>query len=66
LLNNAMRNQNNLMRKLILEWLLVSIPFIYLGIKYRKWIFLLAVLVFLFTQVLRNRYIKNMSLKKRG
>jgi len=43
--------------KLALEWIIISLPFIYLLIKYNQWIFLLAILAFLIGQYLRRPYI---------
>lgn len=51
------RNQNNLKAKLMIEWVLISIPFIYWTVKYSEWIFLAAVFAFLVTQLLREKYI---------
>jgi len=43
--------------KLALEWIIISLPFIYWLIKYNQWIFLLAILAFLIGQYLRRPYI---------
>jgi hypothetical protein len=43
--------------KLILEWIIISAPFIYWLIKYNEWIFLVAILAFLIGQYLRRPYI---------
>lgn len=40
--------------KLIIEWLIISLPFIYWLCKYNQWIFLVAVLAFLIGQYLRQ------------
>lgn len=40
--------------KLIFEWLLISLPFVYWLIKYNQWIFLVAILAFLLGQYLRR------------
>jgi hypothetical protein len=51
------RNQNNLKTKLIIEWLIISSPFIYWTVKYHEWIFVAAVVAFLITQLLREKRI---------
>ncbi|WP_426473372.1 hypothetical protein [Chryseobacterium balustinum] len=53
-------NQNNLRLKLFLEWIIISTPFIYWAIIYdrQRYIFLVAVVTFLITQLLRERLIK--------
>lgn len=53
-------NQNNLRLKLFLEWIIISTPFIYWAIIYdrQRYIFLVAVITFLITQLLRERLIK--------
>jgi hypothetical protein len=43
--------------KLVIEWSIISAPFIYWLIKYNQWIFLVAVLAFLLGQYLRRPYI---------
>ncbi len=43
--------------KLALEWLIISLPFIYWLVKYNQWIFLVAVLAFLVGQFLRYHHI---------
>ena len=43
--------------KLLIEWLIISVPFIYWLIRYNQWIFLAAVLAFLLGQYLRRPYI---------
>jgi hypothetical protein len=53
-----MRNKNQLKQKLLIEWLLVSAPFIYWTMKYREWIFVVAIIAFLCTQLYRERFIK--------
>ncbi|MEO9258054.1 MAG: hypothetical protein ABI207_06705 [Crocinitomicaceae bacterium] len=56
-------NQNNLKIKLLIEWLIISSPFIYGVIRYKAWIFVGAVIVFLITQLLREKLIKKMLMK---
>ena len=51
-------NQSNLKIKLLLEWLLLSTPFIYWAFKYSEWIFLVAIISFLFTQLYRRKMIE--------
>lgn len=43
--------------KLIFEWLLISLPFVYWLIEYNQWIFLVAILAFSIGQYLRRPYI---------
>ena len=43
--------------KLVLEWIIISSPFIYWFIKYNQWIFLVAIIAFLIGQYLRRSYI---------
>ena len=40
--------------KLIIEWVLISSPFIYWFVKYNQWIFLVAIIAFLIGQFLNN------------
>ncbi|HEY8780228.1 MAG TPA: hypothetical protein VIM16_01330 [Mucilaginibacter sp.] len=51
-------NPNNLIVKLLIEWLIISSPFIYGAVKYSEWIFLAAIIAFLITQLLREKAIK--------
>lgn len=44
-------------QKLILEWCLVSAPFIYWFFKYTEWVWLVAVITFLITQFIRRKKI---------
>lgn len=53
-----LRNRNNLKEKLLLEWFLISCPFVYWTIKYSEWIFAVAIGAFLLSQLLRERMIK--------
>lgn len=43
--------------KLVIEWVLISSPFIYWIFRYNQWVFLVAVLAFLIGQYLRRPYI---------
>jgi hypothetical protein len=49
------KNDNNLKVKLVIEWFIISSPFIYWTIRYDEWIFLVTVLAFLVTQLLREK-----------
>ncbi len=51
------KDQNNLKVRLLIEWLLISLPFIYWVIKYNQWIFLMGVIAFLITQLIRQNLI---------
>jgi hypothetical protein len=44
--------------RLLIEWVIVSIPFIYWAISYRQWIFIVAVFAFLMTQLLREKSLR--------
>lgn len=48
-------NKENIRTKLLLEWLVISFPFIYWAVKYNKWIFIAATMIFLITQLLRKK-----------
>ena len=53
-----LRNRNHLKEKLLIEWLIISSPFIYWTIKYNEWIFAVAIVAFLLSQLIRERLIK--------
>lgn len=53
-----MRNKNHLKAKLLIEWLVISCPFIYWTIKYNELIFAVAIVAFLISQLLREKLIK--------
>ena len=53
------RNKNHLKEKLLIEWLVISSPFIYWTIKYSEWLFAVAIFGFLLSQLLRERVIKH-------
>lgn len=55
------KNANNLKVKLLLEWLIVSAPFIYWTVRYNEWIFLTGIIALLVTQLLRERIIKKVQ-----
>ncbi len=52
-------NQNHLTLKLLIEWVLISSPFVYWFFKYDEWIFAVGVASFLITQLMRKRLIIN-------
>jgi hypothetical protein len=56
-------NRNNLKIKLIIEWLIISSPFIYWTIKYNEWIFAVGIVSFFITQLLREKYILTKGLQ---
>lgn len=56
-------NQNNLKIKLLIEWFVVSSPFIYGVIRYKAWIFVGGIIIFLITQLLREKLIKKLLVK---
>ena len=43
--------------KLIIDWVLISSPFIYWFVKYNQWIFLVAIIAFLIGQFFRKPHI---------
>jgi hypothetical protein len=56
-------NRNNLKIRLVIEWLIISSPFIYWTIKYHEWIFAVGIVSFLITQLLREKYILKKGLE---
>jgi hypothetical protein len=58
------KEQGNLKKILLLEWVIVSSPFIFWTIKYQECIFLIGVLTFLITQFMRKKYILENYLSK--
>lgn len=44
--------------RLLIEWVIVSIPFIYWALKYKQWILIVAVVAFLMTQLLREKCLR--------
>ena len=52
-------NQDKLTLKLLLEWIIISAPFIYWAITYERQrnIFIVAIIAFLITQLLRKQLI---------
>jgi len=49
--------KKNLKIRLMIEWLIISSPFIYGMIKYHEWIFVVGIVSFFITQLLREKYI---------
>lgn len=54
---SIMKQPQYLNYKLTLEWIIISLPFIYWFIKYNQWIFLVAILAFFIGQYLRRPHI---------
>lgn len=50
-------NQKHITLKLLIEWVLISSPFVYWFFKYDEWIFAVAVVSYLVTQLMRKRLI---------
>lgn len=52
-------NSKNLKIKLLIEWIVISVPFIYWAIKYpeQRTLYIVAVITFLITQLFRERLI---------
>ena len=46
---------------MFLEWLIISIPFVYSTIKYKQWIFLVAIIAFFITQMMRKKLIEKIN-----
>lgn len=58
----VVRAKEKLKLMLFLEWIIISTPFIYWIIKYNKWIFLIAIITFFITQMLREQKIKKLPI----
>jgi hypothetical protein len=43
--------------KLVIEWVVISLPFIYWLIKYNQWIFIVTIIAFFIGQYFRSSYI---------
>lgn len=43
--------------KLIVEWVIISLPFIYWTVVYKEWVFAAAVISFLIAQLIREKLI---------
>lgn len=52
------RAKKNLRLMLIIEWLIISSPFIYWFIIHIEWIWLISIITFFFTQLLRESKIR--------
>lgn len=50
-------SHNYLRTKLILEWVIIDIPFIYWSVAYKEWVFAAGAIAFLITQLLREKLI---------
>ncbi len=50
-------NRKNLKIRLLIEWIIISSPFIYWTVKYHEWIFVAAVIAFFISQQLREKRI---------
>jgi len=53
------KDQTNLTAKLLIEWLIISGPFIYWAVRYREWIFVVAIIALLITQFIRQKRIRS-------
>ncbi len=51
-------NPYHIKAKLLLQWLIISLPFIYWGFLYKEWVFLIASVAFLISQFMREKMIK--------
>ncbi len=60
------RSGRQLMAGLILEWLVVSSPFVYWFVKYHQGIFLTGIIMLLFTQIGRYLMIRRMRFQASG
>lgn len=49
--------RKNLITMLLVEWLIIAAPFTYGILIYKQWIFLVAIIAFLITQLMRKRLI---------
>jgi len=50
-------NNDSIKIRLLIEWGLISIPFFYWAIKYKQWIFIIAIITFFITQMFRVKQI---------
>jgi hypothetical protein len=53
------KDQTNLTVKLLIEWFIISSPFIYWAVRYREGIFIAAIIAFLITQFIRQKRIRS-------
>lgn len=51
------KDQRRLKIKLLSEWLIISLPFVFWAIRYEQWIFFIGIVAFLITQIFRERLI---------
>lgn len=56
----VVRAKEKLKTALFIEWVIISTPLIYWMIKYEQWIFLIAVITFFITQIIRERKIRSL------
>lgn len=56
-------NRNNLKKRLIIQWLIISAPSAYVTIKYHEWIVVIAIIAFFITQLLREKFIRKFRYK---
>lgn len=54
LMDIVLLNKRNVNIMLLIEYVIISIPFIYWGFKYNEWIFFVAIIAFLISQYLRK------------
>jgi hypothetical protein len=54
-------NKDNLKIKLLIEFLIISIPFVYWAFKYHEWIFVVAIIAFLISQLVREKRISEIA-----
>jgi len=57
-------DRKHLRLMLLIEWIVVSSPFLYWFFIYTQWIFAVAILAFLITQLIREREIKKLTLAR--
>lgn len=55
------RNRSRLILKLMIEWMIISLPFGYWFIIYTEWTFLVGIIAFLVTQLLRAVKIRKLE-----
>ncbi len=56
-------NRKNLKIKVLIEWAIISSPFVYWTLKYQEWIFAAAIIAFFLTQLVREKRIALMDQK---
>lgn len=55
------RDNKKLRLKLLIEWLIISLPFMYWIFRYQEWIFIVAIVSFLVTQIIREQLLNQKS-----